>query len=859
MAQRKMGLGDVNTAGIMLLRHPLVSMFKNLCFGLLSVLTVVALPTRARAQTTPPGYFQTTFQSESQFIVEAVVSDLAEQVYFAAKGRLPESKDFSVAATERSGSPVDAPIYDLQINLDREHRLKLEVPGNSPIWSPGVYHDVAAALAKTMGLRAATAAGEGDTTLLPKLLDGKAETIERENLTLSGALEKGFTNPQLHERAALLLGAFLLREHSGLFFEIRSPLSRMTAHLAIARCLSGTNSFGIHGRLAEAILLTLVNDQALALERLKSFDTKDSAVGGFVRALQARNTGDFRPLTAVAGRSQVESVAWFAAMADYVSAPMAWQKLNGYQRRAIDFIRVANDQNYSVEMGHELLQASIPLEMQEIQSVYELSHHKELSHNGLAQALNELPEGCFTRAPGQPTHVHIIDWGQWAAFLQRHLCHAVQQNFYFMNRKWGVPDEAKQFAAQCEQEFGALRLYPFVRRFNCTDVAAYHKSVDDAFKVTVATPHLVPAQCWNYLCYSVPFAPLYTPNPNPHINEWHNHNPPPGTVYDLQPRLNHPSLTHRPDALGRFVQLHDLAPYDVRIVRVIIERRYGPRASYDQVSGLYNAMMPWSVSALRAVAATVTNKPEQYEQLMLQAAQLNPACYYELGDYAILHKQEDKAAQYIDKACESDPDSIGVASRAEWRISYCLKKGQTAKAREIADFAGDVYSSKGLAAKAAFLEATTNYDGAFEWFAKIEERYGNSVPLLSFCQRYRALTGDTRFEAELKKREKTVFAKGMEKVSLADFHVAPTDGVLLKGQSDLLASAHMRQGQVIVAINGIRVHTLAQYSYLRDLPGVAELDLIVWQGDAFREIRSSPPNRRFGVAIGDYKPSRAAL
>jgi len=94
----------------------------------LSVLTVVALATGARAQTTP-GYFQTTFQSESQFIVETVVSDLGEQIYFAAKGRLPESKDFSVAATERSDSPPDAPIYNLQINLDREHnRLKLEVP-----------------------------------------------------------------------------------------------------------------------------------------------------------------------------------------------------------------------------------------------------------------------------------------------------------------------------------------------------------------------------------------------------------------------------------------------------------------------------------------------------------------------------------------------------------------------------------------------------------------------------------------------------------------------------------------------------------------------------------------------------------
>ena len=62
------------------------------------------------------------------------------------------------------------------------------------------------------------------------------------------------------------------------------------------------------------------------------------------------------------------------------------------------------------------------------------------------------------------------------------------------------------------------RLYPFVRRFNCTDVEAYHKSVDDGFKVTVDTPHLVPAECWNNLCYHVSFAPLYSPNPNPHIN-----------------------------------------------------------------------------------------------------------------------------------------------------------------------------------------------------------------------------------------------------------------------------------------------------------------------------------------------------
>ena len=834
---------------------------KKLCFGFLSVLTAITLtmgckpkaPTQTKSSS---GYFQTPFQSESQFIVEAIVSDLAEQMYYAATHRLPEKKYFSVTATEKPGSPPNAPVYELQINLDQKDAgLKLDLNVNGSIWSPGVYRDLAAALARPAGLSAGATKIRGDTALLSKLLSGTPDTIEQENQTLSDALEKDFTNPELHEQAALLLGAFLLREHSGHFFEIRSPLSRMTAHLAMARFLSGADSYGVNGRLAEAMLLTLVNDEAPALEQLKSVDTNDTAVAGMVRALHTRNTGDFRPLTEVTGRSRVESVAWFAAMADYASTPSAWLKLDDEQKQTIDFVRVANEEGYSVEMGHELLRASIPLELQEIRSVYELSHHKKLSRTGLTTALNEVPERCFSSGPGREIRVRIIGWGQWAMFFQRHLCHAVQQNFYFMNRKWGVPDDAKEFAAQCEREFGGLRLYPFVRRFNCTDIKAYHKSVDDGFKVTVATPHLVPAECWNYLCYRVSFAPLYAPNPNLHINEWHNHNPPPGTVYNLHPRLNHPSLTSRPDAVARFEQLHELAPYDCRIANFILEKKYNNRPTHDQAMALYGVVLPYSVFALQTVANTVYDQPGQYEKLMLQAAELNPACYYDLSGYALNHTNEDKAAQYIDKACDTDPDSVRVSNHAEWRVRYYLKKGQTDKAREIADFAGEVYSSRGLTAKAVFMETTTNYDGAFEWFAKIEERYDNSSPLIAFCQRYKALTGDTRFDLELQKRVKKLFPKGMEKVSLGDFHAAPTDGVLIRQQNDLLLSAGLKRGDVIVALGGVRVHTLAQYSYIRDLQDTPELDLIVWQGNAYHEIKSKPPNRRFGVNFGDYKPN----
>jgi len=150
------------------------------------------------------------------------------------------------------------------------------------------------------------------------------------------------------------------------------------------------------------------------------------------------------------------------------------------------------------------------------------------------------------------------------------------------------------------------------------------------------------------------------------------------------------------------------------------------------------------------------------------------------GRLRINRQEEDQAAKYIDKACAADPDSVRVSNHAYWRVQYYLKKGQIAKARQIADEGGEVYSSVGLEAKASFLEGTSNYNGALVWYAKIEERYDNDRPLLAFCERYKQRTGDTRFDAEVKKRLKKSLPQRNRKSSLADCHGAPTDGVLIQ-------------------------------------------------------------------------------
>jgi hypothetical protein len=185
-------------------------------------------------------------------------------------------------------------------------------------------------------------------------------------------------------------------------------------------------------------------------------------------------------------------------------------------------------------------------------------------------------------------------------------------------------------------------------------------------------------------------------------------------------------------------------------------------------------------------------------------------------------------------------------------VDYYLGRGETEKARQIADEAGEVYSYRGLETKARFLESTGDNAGAFEWFAKIEERYDDPGPVVAFCNRYTLKTGDHRFDSEMRKRVEKVFAKGQEKVALKDFSSAPTDGVLIRAENALIRESGLHQSDVIVALYGIRVHNFAQYDYLRSLDSRPELILIVWQSGRYREITASPPQHRFGVDFGDY-------
>lgn len=798
-------------------------------------------------------YFKTSFQTEAQYVVETVVTDLAEQIYFAAKHKLPDTNYFSITSKEQITPDLETPAYKITINLDKDHKnLQFKLNINGPIWSTPVYSNAVATLTKAIGLKIQKTSVTNTRSILRLLVDGQPETIERLNQGLSDSLESDFENPAVHEQAALLLGAFMLREHSGRCYDIRSPLCRMTAHLAMADLLRNGQPETVDGEMARATLLTLIGNQAQALEHLDQIKSTNAPVLSMIDALKVRNTGDYRIIDKKKSLTEVELIEQFMAFANDVNLPLAWEDLDEQQKTKIDYLRIANQPLMSVEMGHELDRLSIPLEIREIYNIHQLYWHKELDKQQFVNAINVLPDRAFFKDQSEKIHVHIIGWGQWAMFFQRHLCEAIRGNFDFYQDKWGVPDEALKFSKQCTEGFSKLIMYPLIERFCCTNVETYHAAAKKLIEFSQASPQLLSSYGFIYICKPPKFCKKYLPTPNPHLNEWHNHNSLPGTAYEMHARVYYPSLEDR--ETNYFEKLHERAPYNLDISEFIMRKCHNGSLTLKQAQDLFQKMEDYSTIAISHLAWAKDNTPAQYEHYIKKAAQIDTSYNFQLADFYYGQTNDDKAAECLEIACKDCPSGVAIADHAEWRIRYYLNKGDKEKAHEIAKYAGEVYSFRGLVALAVYYDLTGEPEKAVNTYIAIDDRYNRPIPLIEYCIAYKEKTKDNQFDEIYRKFVKKVFPKGQEKVQLSDFTSEPTDGVFINDETELLRAAGLKKRDVIVALNGIRVHSLVQYTVIRYDLTSPEMNLIVWQNDAYHQIKASPPGHKFKANFLDYVP-----
>jgi tetratricopeptide (TPR) repeat protein len=242
--------------------------------------------------------------------------------------------------------------------------------------------------------------------------------------------------------------------------------------------------------------------------------------------------------------------------------------------------------------------------------------------------------------------------------------------------------------------------------------------------------------------------------------------------------------------------------------------------------------------------------PDRYEQAYTQVCRFKPDYYLSLGDYLVEHQRGDSAAKAYQKAVDHAPDRVAVSNNVRWLVDYYYEHDRRKEAFVVAEMAAEAYSARGLETMAMLLERDGQLAQAETYFNKITERYDQSGQVMAFYSRHR---DNAQFAAAFDRAMAKVFPQGEEPANIPALAAAPTDGVVLTGTNRTVNEAGMKQGDVIVAVNGVRARNSAQYRYLLDRAKSPRIQLAFWSTRNYRSVVVNLPERRLGVSISDLR------
>jgi hypothetical protein len=212
-------------------------------------------------------------------------------------------------------------------------------------------------------------------------------------------------------------------------------------------------------------------------------------------------------------------------------------------------------------------------------------------------------------------------------------------------------------------------------------------------------------------------------------------------------------------------------------------------------------------------------------------------------------ERDDEAAIVYRRWIDGARDRVDASNNSSWLADYEFAHGRQAEAWRIATAAARTQSARGLRTLSNLAERTGAADKAEGLLREVAEHYEDETALLSFYLRAEA-RGDRRYAAAAAPIAARLFPQGVERVAVNHFTAGepPDRGVKVEGATRRLALAGLRDGDVIVALDGYRVRDYAQYSVVRDLSGDPAMRFVYFRDGRYLVAEGRFPQR----AIADY-------
>jgi hypothetical protein len=630
---------------------------------------------------------------------------------------------------------------------------------------------------------------------------------------VSRALERDLRSPAAHEAAALLVGALALRESAGWLHDVRPSLSRMAAHLAVARALRRPASDGtLDGALARIILTALVGRQRDAKDMVDRVEPKatSDADRAWVRALRLRITGDWRPRPP-AGSPLLVQLEYARALRERVGMDAFLDYEDGVgSDEVVDWARIAFFNGLSIEAGHRFTPQQIAAEWRETAFVW-------IAMNGpqrppepaeLVRGLDARPEASPVHRSGAWVKVRVLDWGMWAAHQQRHLAHAFIARAHFA-RQLADDELYDEVRDQVAEQYMVLRLFPIVLRWMAEDSEDYELAMAGARSLVRESPEDVPQRAWTMLLDTPRYRSRATPFPLD--QSWFTPAVPAGTAFELSVRsLRSGAGAPRPPTREQAAQWARERPYDHWTQWA--NQWYGVdgKPSLANVGAAFGPLVEYDASAITTLLDHLNMTIDRAILLSRSLCSFVQGQCDRLAGFLLLADRQAEAAKVYDEWADRSRDRVGVSNSVTWLFRYHLSHGGAARAEALARMAEDVGSRRGMELLAEWHERRGEYAETEKLLNEVVERYDNSEPLGGFLMRRALATKDDALQTKAAEMLRDAFPEGPQRVVPHALPATATDGVRFASFGPQPQALGFEQNDIIVGVDGWRVHHSSQ-------------------------------------------------
>lgn len=516
-----------------------------------------------------------------------------------------------------------------------------------------------------------------------------------------------------------------------------------------------------------------------------------------------------------------------------------------------EWARRALDAQASVETYNRFTDLALALDFQEMQEVLTTHQVAVTDSTEFFDALNVVPGGSLEKDGSGRARPIVVGRALW--------CNRFQRNIVFDlkvadSRLWGLglPGEHKAFAEQVRGRYGRLQFFPIVLRAMADDAASYRVAMAAVRELAIRAPEQLTGGHWQLILRKEAFAPA--PQDLPDSSAWFRPALPVGTLLDVDARLVMPEVvTMRPAELAA---LRAEAPYDVELaVFAAPKRTVVGEATVAELGAFYGPPADFHTRVMGRLADAAWYNPAEFRKRQGALCELSAERCLLLGYRLAELGFADEAAQAYQKGFDGARDRVRAANESRWLVDYYFDHGQTEKAESIARAAANVYSARGLFVMAHLMERMGRLREAEEYYRRIHERYNDSEELVGFYYRRSRVDKDTSYETRLRDALALALPSGLEPFDRASLPPAPKDGAVFRSANDNTKRYGINWGNVIVAVDGYRVHDFNAYSVVKALSQSPKMKLVIWRGTSYDEIEVELWDRMFRVDMDTFKPA----